>query len=76
VFGAMGFFDKLINGAAVYFLELFNPETPSYYQNVLVYVAGAGVVFTLMGLYAIRSSSIGRVREKHQKEGQASLGFH
>lgn len=72
----MGFFDKLINGAAVYVLELLNPETPSYYQNVLVYVAGGGVMFTLIGLYAIRTSSIGKVKEKHQKEGQVNLGFH
>ena len=61
VFAAMSFLDKLINGLTVYFIELFNPEVPEYYQFVLVYAAGAAVIFTVIGLFLIRSSSLGKL---------------
>lgn len=60
----MSFLDKLINGLTVYFIELFNPEIPAYYQFVLVYAAGAAVIFTLFGLYSIHKSSLGKIDNK------------
>ena len=64
VFASMSFLDKLINGLTVYLIELFNPEVPQYYQFVLVYAAGAAVLFTLVGLFSIRSSSLGKLDNK------------
>lgn len=65
VFASMSFLDKLINGLTVYFIELFNPEVPEYYQFVLVYAAGAAVVFTMVGLFSIHKSSLGKLDTKN-----------
>lgn len=58
----MSFLDKLMNGSVVVLLEQFYPKQEKgsesfisikYYQHILVYVSGAAVVLTLIGLLII-----------------------
>ena len=58
----MSFLDKLMNGSVVALLEQFYPKQATgsetfisikYYQHILVYISGAAVVFTLIGLLII-----------------------
>lgn len=62
MFGAMSFLDKLMNGSVVALLEQFYPKQTAesetfisikYYQHILVYISGAAVVLTLIGLLII-----------------------
>lgn len=58
----MSFLDKLMNGSVVVLLEQFYPKQDydsetfvsiKYYQHILVYVSGAAVGFTIIGLLII-----------------------